>query len=184
MAGAPSVWTQFVAELKRRRVVRVAGAYLAAAFVVLQFADYLFRGLALPEWAFRLVVILVVSGFVIAVALAWAYDVGPGGIQRAPPADQVPTGEPERLSRGRWWPMVAALALLAVAAGGWLALRGRQPAANPHRVVVAAFDNQTGDTTLAPLGNMAADWITQGLAQTGIVDVADAPTALYGRARG
>jgi TolB-like protein len=67
---------------------------------------------------------------------------------------------------------------MAVALGGWLTLRRREPAANPRRVVVAAFENQTGDTALAPLGNMAADWITQGLTLTGIVEVADAPTAL------
>ena len=178
MADAPSEWSRFFAELKRRRVFRVAAAYLAAAFVVLQFADYLFRGLALPDWAFRLIVVVAVLGFVIAVPLAWVYDVGPGGIRRTLPLERTPTAEPQRPSRVRWWPAVATLAVLVIAVGSWLALRGRQPATNPHRVVVAAFENQTGDATLAPLGNMAADWITQGLIETGIVEVVDAPTAL------
>ncbi len=48
MAGAPSAWTQFFADLKRPRVFPVAFACLAAAFVVLQLADQLFRG---PTWA-------------------------------------------------------------------------------------------------------------------------------------
>ena len=44
-------------------------------------------------------------------------------------------------------------------------------AATPERVVVAVFENQTGDPNLAHLGPMASDWITQGLAQTGLLEV-------------
>jgi tetratricopeptide (TPR) repeat protein/tRNA A-37 threonylcarbamoyl transferase component Bud32 len=39
------------------------------------------------------------------------------------------------------------------------------------RVLVAVFDNQTGDPTLSPLGVMAGQWITQGLQETGLVQV-------------
>ncbi len=92
MADAPGAWTQFFAELKRRRVVRVAAVYLGVSFVAIQAAPGVFQALLLPEWAFRLLVILLILGFVIAVPLAWAYDVGPGGIQRTPPGDQVPAG--------------------------------------------------------------------------------------------
>jgi tetratricopeptide (TPR) repeat protein/TolB-like protein len=45
-------------------------------------------------------------------------------------------------------------------------------------VAVAAFNNETGDSTLAPLGRMAGDWITQGLQQTGLASVVPWPTAL------
>ncbi len=44
-------------------------------------------------------------------------------------------------------------------------------AATPERVVIAVFENQTGDPNLAHLGPMASDWITQGLAQTGLLEV-------------
>ena len=44
-------------------------------------------------------------------------------------------------------------------------------AATPERVVIAVFENQTGDPNLAHLGPMASDWITQGLAQTELLDV-------------
>ena len=43
------------------------------------------------------------------------------------------------------------------------------PALDPKRVLVLPFVNQTGDARLDRLGNMAADWITQGLAETGLV---------------
>jgi tetratricopeptide (TPR) repeat protein len=39
------------------------------------------------------------------------------------------------------------------------------------RVVVVPFQNQTGDPSLDPLGRMIADWVTQGLLQTGLADV-------------
>ncbi len=102
MTGDPSALSQFLAELKRRRVVRVAAVYLAASFVVLQAAPSLFQALLLPDWAFRLLVVLLILGFLVAVPLAWAYDVGPGGIRRTPPLDQATTGDSERVPRLRW----------------------------------------------------------------------------------
>lgn len=65
---------------------------------------------------------------------------------------------------------VAALGLVAVAIGFG---RGTRLKLDAHRVAVAAFANRTGDSTLDPLGEMAADWITRGLMQTGLIEVAD-----------
>jgi hypothetical protein len=61
-----------------------------------------------------------------------------------------------------------------------LALRRPQPTdlLVAKRVVVSPFVNRTGSPDLDPLGLMAADWITQGLQQTGFVDVIPTPTAL------
>lgn len=73
---------------------------------------------------------------------------------------------------------LAAAAILAVAAVALL-LRGRGgPELNADRVVVVQFANRTGDTTLDPLGVLAAEWITQGLSETGLVEVADAGVEL------
>jgi tetratricopeptide (TPR) repeat protein len=49
--------------------------------------------------------------------------------------------------------------------------RSAAPDLDPRRVVVAVFDNETGEPALDPLGRMAADWITQGLAESGLVDL-------------
>ena len=90
--------------------------------------------------------------------------------------------------------VVAALAasVLAVAlvAGGVLALAPRSKIAlvvtlltrkpaklDAARLLVAPFDNETGDSNLANLGDMAADWITRGLSRTGLVEVVDGRTA-------
>jgi DNA-binding SARP family transcriptional activator/TolB-like protein len=71
------------------------------------------------------------------------------------------------------------LAVTAVVAGVGIALashRGGRPRLAPPRVVVAAFDNRSGDSALTLLGQLAADWITRGLVQTELVQVADFPT--------
>jgi TolB-like protein len=70
------------------------------------------------------------------------------------------------------------LAVLALGAAGMAiaVLDGRdRPEGRParDRVAVAVFANRTGDSTLEPLGSMAADWVTRGLSQTGLVDVVD-----------
>lgn len=49
---------------------------------------------------------------------------------------------------------------------------------DPDLVAVAVFENQTGDPSLNALGRMAADWITQGLSQTGLVKVVPTMTVL------
>ena len=72
-------------ELRRRRVFRVVVAYGIASFAVLQIAEPAMHGLHLEEWVLTAVLVLLGLGFPVAVALAWAFDVGPGGIERTPP---------------------------------------------------------------------------------------------------
>ncbi len=64
----------FVRELERRRVFRVAGLYAVAAWAVVQVASTVFPILELPAWTVRLVLLLVALGFPVALALAWAFD--------------------------------------------------------------------------------------------------------------
>src|SRR6266576_2005356 len=76
---------------------------------------------------------------------------------------------------GRWGRRKALLLAGAVtllgAAAAVLLLASRGPQLNDRRVVVAVLENHTGDGSLDNVGHMAADWVTQGLAQTGLVEV-------------
>jgi adenylate cyclase len=72
----------FFAELRRRRVIRVAVVYGVAGWVVIEVASTLLPGLHLPEWTVTFVIALVVLGFPIAVLMGWMFDIGPGGVQR------------------------------------------------------------------------------------------------------
>ncbi len=70
------------AEFKRRRVFRVVAVYLVVGWLLIQVADATFEPLGLPPWAIRLLIVLLALGFVLACALAWTYDLHPGGVQR------------------------------------------------------------------------------------------------------
>jgi adenylate cyclase len=75
-----SLWS----ELKRRRVVRVVALYAIAGWIVIEVASTILPNLNLPEWSVTLVTALVVLGFIIAIMLAWAFDIGPGGVHLTP----------------------------------------------------------------------------------------------------
>jgi len=68
-------------ELKRRKVARVAVAYLIVGWLLIQVADVTLEPLHLPEWSDTLVIWLIALGFPIAIVLAWTLDVTPGGIK-------------------------------------------------------------------------------------------------------
>src|SRR5216110_1343043 len=74
----------FFEELQRRKVYRIAAAYIIAAGFIIQIGSAVFPAWELPNWAFRLVVVLLLVGFPIALILAWAYDVTPQGIRATP----------------------------------------------------------------------------------------------------
>jgi serine/threonine-protein kinase len=78
----------FLAELKRRKVVRVAVVYAVVAFVIWQAAEIAVPGLNLPAWVLTLIILLTVLGFPIALVLAWALELTPEGIRVTPPAAQ------------------------------------------------------------------------------------------------
>src|SRR5438874_12185706 len=71
----------FFEELRRRKVYRVAAAYIIAAGFIIQIGSAVFPAWELPNWTLRLVVVLLLMGFPLAFFLAWAYDVTPKGIR-------------------------------------------------------------------------------------------------------
>src|SRR5438094_880120 len=77
-----------------------------------------------------------------------------------------------RLPRvGRKAVLIGAATVAALGTAGVLLLGNRAPALDPRRVVVAGFEDLSGDPTLAPLGHIAADWLTQALARRGGLEV-------------
>jgi TolB-like protein len=75
-------WRNLFDELRRRRVYRVSGAYVIAAFALLQGADIVLPALGAPPAVMRVVVVLAIAGLPLAAALAWIFDVTPRGIER------------------------------------------------------------------------------------------------------
>ena len=77
----PSGLLNFWQELRRRHVVRVAITYAVVAWLIIQIAVSTFEGFGIPVWAFRFVVIMLLSFFPVAIILAWAFELTPEGIR-------------------------------------------------------------------------------------------------------
>src|SRR6266446_8486984 len=77
----------FFGELKRRNVYKVAIAYAVVAWLLIQIATQVFPFFEIPNWVVRLVVLLLVIGFPVALILAWAFEITPEGIKRAEDVD-------------------------------------------------------------------------------------------------
>jgi hypothetical protein len=90
---------RFFAELKRRNVYKVAIAYSVVAWLLIQIATQVFPFFEIPNWAVRLVVLLLIIGFPIALILAWAFELTPEGLKRTEFADELPA----KASRNRAW---------------------------------------------------------------------------------
>lgn len=113
---------RLLAELKRRKVYRVAVAYLAVAFVGLQAVNLLVPATTLPSWADELLIALAVFGFPVAIVLAWAFEVTPQGVRRDVPGEGGVSVESEELSTTA--PLAPPAADSATPEGGWKGPRG------------------------------------------------------------
>ena len=72
--------SNFIDELKRRKVFRVAASYAVVAFIIMQLVEILFPMFNFPQWTQQFTVIIVLLGFPIAVILSWVFDKTPQGI--------------------------------------------------------------------------------------------------------
>ncbi len=63
----------FMQELRRHHVFRVAATYAVVGWLVIQVVAVMFPLLQLPAWLARVIVVLVLAGFPIALVLAWAF---------------------------------------------------------------------------------------------------------------
>jgi len=80
--SAPNLFS----ELRRRKVLRVAGMYAVGAWAVVEVSATTFPLLGLPEWTARFVIVLAMLGLPVALTLSWFFDVTAGGVVRTPEA--------------------------------------------------------------------------------------------------
>jgi TolB-like protein/Tfp pilus assembly protein PilF len=104
----------FVGELKRRNVYKVAIAYAVIAWLLMQIATQVFPFLEIPNWAIRLVIMLIVIGFPIALIIAWAFELTPQGLKRT---EDVDLSKSIRRKTGRKLDFLIIAVLLLVIAG-------------------------------------------------------------------
>jgi len=73
---------QFIDELKRRNVLRIAIAYLAFSWLLIQVADTIFPAYGLPGSALTILITMLAIGFVPALVLSWAFEITSEGVKR------------------------------------------------------------------------------------------------------
>jgi TolB-like protein/thioredoxin-like negative regulator of GroEL len=72
----------FLVQLKERKVIRVAIAYIIVAWIVMQVGEVTFEALILPPWALSFLIAIILLGFPLALVLAWAFELTPDGIRK------------------------------------------------------------------------------------------------------
>lgn len=91
MANLVSRLQALFAELKRRSVFKVASVYAVTAWAASLGAAELLPAFGAPDWSVRIFVLFALLGLPIAVVLAWAYEMTPGGIVRDTATDAAPS---------------------------------------------------------------------------------------------
>ena len=133
----------FFAELKRRNVYKVAVAYIVGGWALSQGIAQVFPVFDAPTWLIRLVVLLIIIGFPIALIFAWAFEITPEGVKRAEDVD--PT-KPHTI-HGAW--IYIAIVGLAVSVAlfylGRYSATSRQTTAPKKSVAVLPLLNESGD---------------------------------------
>jgi TolB-like protein/cytochrome c-type biogenesis protein CcmH/NrfG len=112
--------------LKRRNVYKVAVAYAVVAWLLIQIATQVFPFFEIPNWAVRLIVLLLILGFPVALVLSWVFEITPEGIKRE---SEIERGKSIRPQTGRR--IVGLTIVVAIIAAGLLAfqlLRSKSPA--------------------------------------------------------
>src|SRR5713101_5702475 len=164
-ASESVIMSGFFEELQRRKVYRVAAAYIIAAGFIIQIASSTFPAWELPNWTFRLVVVLLLIGFPIALILAWAYDVTPQGI-RATPTISAPGAH-----RRRNLIMLIAIGVVVSAAAGFFLLPRVSARKIDKSIAVLPFENLSDEKENAYFADGMQDDILTSLSKIGDLKV-------------
>ena len=188
----------FFGELKRRNVYKVAVAYAVVGWLLIQVATQVFPFFEIPNWAVRLVILLLMLGFPVALILAWAFELTPEGIKRA--EDVAPTASITPRTGRKLTVLVLIAALMAAAllvfqftrrsgthtetAQPIVVQQGNRSAASPailaKSVAVLPFENLSSDKENAFFAQGIQDEIITTLSKiSGLKVISRTSTATY-----
>jgi adenylate cyclase len=159
----------FFGELKRRNVYKVAVAYAIVGWLLVQIATQVFPFFEIPNWTVRLVVLLIVTGFPIALVIAWAFELTPDGIKHTEDVDL----SSKRVSKNRTWiyvTLIGAVLSLALFFMGRLSApsRNASPAGLAEKsIAVLPFENQNRDPN--------TDYLCDGIPESIINSLSELP---------
>ena len=158
----------FLAELKRRNVYKVAVAYAVVGWLVIQVSSTVLPTFHAPEWVVQTLVVLVAIGFPIALVIAWAFELTPEGLKRAEDVDLAMKRRPKSHA---WIYVVAVGAVLSIG----LFMLGRYGFREKNSstvelpaksIAVLPFDNLSEDKSNAYFAEGVQDEILTRLARS------------------
>ena len=194
----------FLAELKRRNVIRMAGLYLVGAWLIVQVAATLFPVFEAPAWVMKTLVGLLVMGFIPALVISWVFELTPDGLRREDeiaPAEATNFGDPNTAQRmNRMIFVVMALALGYFAFDKFVLVPGRGAVNNPpaakaaspvsaanaidtKSIAVLAFANMSADKDTEYFSDGVAEEILNALAKIDDLKVASRTSSFYFKGR-
>src|SRR5918911_1638445 len=103
----------FFSELKRRNVYKVAVAYAVIAWLLIQAASILFPTFEAPAWVMKVFIVIIAAGFVLALVIAWAFEMTPEGMKRT--EDVRPDEKIPQWSRRKFAALIVVIAIAATA---------------------------------------------------------------------
>ena len=149
----------FFAELKRRNVYKVAVAYAVVGWLVIQAASILFPTFDVPPIGMKLLVFIFAAGFIVALVVAWAFEMTPEGMKRT---SEVSADDFEALpswSKRRFAVFLIGLAVTAISPLAFQLLRSRGSTTPRQNARAARTEAATADKSIAvvPLVNQSGD---------------------------
>src|SRR5207247_811873 len=170
--------SNFFEELQRRKVYRVAAAYIIAAGFIIQIGSAVFPAWELPNWALRLVVVLLLIGFPIALILAWAYDVTAQGIRATPTVSAPGTHRRRNLI------LLIATGVIVSAAAGFFLLPRASARKIDKSIAVLPFENLSDEKENAYFADGIQDDILTNLSKIGDLKVILRTSVMQYRGKG
>ena len=170
------------AELKRRNVLKVSTVYVIAAWIMLQMADMVREPLGMPDWVFQAILVVLGSGFLLTVTLAWIFDFTPDGIRKTPAAGDDAT---HRFSKGRKTDFVI-IALLVIALIAFAIERQEAPTVAADAVksiAVLPFVSMSSDIENEYFADGLAEELLNMLAKIKDLKVAGRTSSFYYKGR-
>jgi TolB-like protein len=157
-ASPPTGLAAFWAELKRRKVMRVAVTYAVVAWLIIQVASSTFGWFDIPKWAFRLVALCVVLGFPVALIITWAFELSPDGIKttKAAREEQGEIPVSRKQERKRNWMAFGFAAAVPTLLFGALALFFFFRSGSPENLTPGLSESEKSIAVL-PLDNLSPD---------------------------
>ena len=155
----------FFGEVRRRKVYRVAAAYIIAAGGIIQLASAAFPAWELPSWTLRLLIVCLLMGFPVALMLAWAFDITADGIQATPDV-----AAPRTHRRRNVFMLVATGVIMSASAGFFLL-----PRVSAHKcdksIAVLPFENLSDEKENAYFADGIQDDVLTNLSKVGDLKV-------------